>query len=127
MKVVLGVCIGVVATIFLQTVFAFNAHKKMADPSPDFYTDHLCEWVDVIDWDWDTMSLTDTGWYCNEIPLSETKTFTCRKVVTCPRSDWRYTEPEDVCTYEMVTITAATDPMEPYSYGEYCNEVLEKI
>lgn len=47
----------------------------------------------------------------------------CKVVVTCPWSDWRYTDPKDVCTYKNEVVYATVNPQKLESYGGSCTEI----
>lgn len=64
-------------------------------------------------------------------PSAELKKWQCRVVVDCPSVDWRYFDPEDVCTYKMMTFTMAENPETnpdtkgsvEVPYGGWCKEI----
>ncbi|MGY3406122.1 hypothetical protein ACVWZV_002235 [Bradyrhizobium sp. GM5.1] len=49
----------------------------------------------------------------------------CHMLVTCEDSDWRYTKPEDVCTYtQPVELWDAENPADSTeAYGSHCDEL----
>lgn len=58
------------------------------------------------------------------VSSTSTKKWQCRKILDCPWSDWRYTDPEDVCVYVTSTISSPDEP--PHNIkGEWCKEVTK--
>jgi hypothetical protein len=57
-------------------------------------------------------------------PPEPIKMWKCHQLVTCPSSDWRFTKPEDVCTYVDDIETSVYDPATSHaSYGAHCQEI----
>lgn len=47
----------------------------------------------------------------------------CTVVLDCPRVDWRYSRPQDVCTYQKQIIMSPTNPVELEAYGGECTQM----